>query len=222
MPARCVLLLAMLVGLGCNAGDRDSQAMSGSAGLSAGGGPQTSGIPGSSSGAIDSTSGAWGSTGSGNDSPGSSGPSETGDTVDASTTGATESAGTSTGNDTTGGGSDSSSGGESDTSGIVDGVLDIGIIAHNDCTFTVEPSSITVPEGTEFTVNWISSPASEVEFDIAKIDPFNHVPIVIGMTPGYTHHDDVRVWCGNLFTGTFDFRLTSCFDPLYIPVDCGG
>ncbi|MGH1348001.1 MAG: hypothetical protein ACRBN8_40980 [Nannocystales bacterium] len=101
-------------------------------------------------------------------------------------------------------------------------MLDIGIIAHNDCTFTVDPASITVPEGTGFTVNWVSSPASEIEFDIAKIDTFNHVPIVIGMEPGSAYHDDIREWCGDLFTGTFDFRLTSCHDPLYIPVDCGG
>ena len=26
----------------------------------------------------------------------------------------------------------------------------------------------------------------------------------------------------DLFTGTFDFRVTSCFDHHYIPVDCGG
>jgi hypothetical protein len=51
---------------------------------------------------------------------------------------------------------------------------------------------------------------------------FNQVPIVIGLEIGNSYHDEVRQWCGDLFTGTFDFRLTSCYDPTYIPVDCGG
>ena len=101
-------------------------------------------------------------------------------------------------------------------------MIEIGIRSINDCTFVVEPASITVPEGTDFTVNWVSLASSEVEFDVAKIDAFNHVPIIIGMEPGTSYHDEIREWCGPEFTGTFNFRLTSCFEPTYIPVDCGG
>lgn len=122
----------------------------------------------------------------------------------------------------TGGDSESSSSG-STGGALQDGVLDIRIFAYNDCTFTTQPASITVPEGTAFTVNWINDPSSEVEVDVAKMNPTpNHVPIIIGMEVGTSYHDEVREWCGNLFTGTFDFRVTSCFDPHYIPVDCGG
>lgn len=113
---------------------------------------------------------------------------------------------------------------DSSTSGapsdLDDGILDITIVSHDDCTFTTMPASISVPEGTEFTVNWISAATSDIEFDVAKIDQFNAVPIILGMEPATEYHDEVRVWCGALFTGTFDFRVTSCFDPHYIPVDC--
>lgn len=109
----------------------------------------------------------------------------------------------------------------SSSGGIVDdGIIDVTIIAHDDCTFTAMPASISVPEGTEFTVNWISAASSDIEFDVAKIDRFNAVPIILGLEPGTSYHDEVRVWCGELFTGTFDFELRSCFDPFYIPVDC--
>jgi plastocyanin len=129
---------------------------------------------------------------------------------------------------TSGGESEGSSSGSSDggtsTTGddLADGILDITIVAHNDCTFSFDPASITVPTGTEFTVNWISAATSEVNIDVAKIDAFNAVPIILDMEPGTSYHDEVRVWCGDLFTGTFDFEITSCFDPQYIPVDCGG
>lgn len=103
---------------------------------------------------------------------------------------------------------------------VQDGVIDVTIYAHDDCTITTDPASIDVPEGTEFTVNWISAASSVVEVDVAKIDDFNQVPIILGMEPGTSYHDEVRVWCGALFTGTFDFRVTSCFDPQYLPVDC--
>lgn len=216
-----VPVVLALVALACNAQSRDSNAVSGSAGLSAGSGSSTSTDAVPTSGDADSTSSAGGTTGG--DEPGSTGMvTAAGETGEGTTDAGTAESGTTWIDDSTSGGEESSSGGDSDSSGIVDGVLDIGIIAHNDCTFMVTPSSITVPEGTEFTVNWVSSGASEVEFDIAKIDPFNHVPIVIGMEPGTSYHDDIREWCGTLFTGTFDFRLTSCHDPLYIPVDCGG
>ena len=186
---------------------------------SGGSSTSTDAVP--TSGDADSTSSAGGTTG-GNEPGSTSMSTAAGETGEGTTDAGTDESGTTWIDDSTSGGDESSSGGDSDSSGIVDGVLDIGIIAHNDCTFTVEPSSITVSEGTEFTVNWVSHPASEIEFDIAKIDPFNHVPIVIGMEPGTSYHDDIRQWCGTLFTDTFDFRLTSCFDPLYIPVDCGG
>lgn len=148
------------------------------------------------------------------------------------TTDGSTDAGLGTGGDATSNASSSSEGastqastgelGESSTGEPFDGVIDIGILAHNDCTFTVDPASITVLEGTAFSVNWVSANASEVEFDVAKIDPFNQVPILLGMEPGDAYHDEVHDWCGNLFNGTFDFRLTSCADPTYIPVDCGG
>jgi hypothetical protein len=82
-----------------------------------------------------------------------------------------------------------------------------------------DPSSITVPAGTEFTVNWINT--GDTECDVAKIDQFNQVPIVIGLEPGTSYYDSVREWCGQ-FTGTFDFRVTICTIHSYIPVDCGG
>ncbi len=216
MDFRASLILATVFTLACSSEANDNSGLSGSGASSAGVDAST----GATSSASTSTSAdASGTTSSGNM------PGTTGEDTDApaptSGTGDSDSGSTS-GEATTGTDTDGSSTGTSDSSGIEDGVLDIGIVAHNDCTFTVEPSTITVPEGTAFTVNWISSPASEVEFDIAKIDPFNQVPIVIGMEPGTAYHDDIREWCGNLFTGTFDFRLTSCFEPTYIPVDCGG
>ncbi len=155
-------------------------------------------------------------------SDGSTGPGEADgtDTAGDGTSGETNDDGTTSGAD---GDTDAGTEGASESTGeAFDGVIDIGITAHNDCTFTVEPASISVPIGTEFTVNWVSTGASEIEFDVAKIDPFNQVPIILGLEPGTSYHDEVRVWCGDLFTGTFDFRLDSCFDPLYIPVDCDG
>ena len=96
--------------------------------------------------------------------------------------------------------------------------LDLKINCRNDCVLIANPASIAVPAGTEFTVNWIN--VGDTECDVAKIDPFNHVPIVIGLEPGTSYHDSVREWCG-AFTGTFDFRVTICTIHSYIPVDCG-
>jgi hypothetical protein len=79
------------------------------------------------------------------------------------------------------------------------------------------PSSIAVPAGTKFTVNWIN--IGDTECDVAKIDQFNQVPIIIGLEPGTSYHDSVREWCG-LFTGTFNFRVSICTIHSYIPVDC--
>lgn len=153
-------------------------------------------------------------------------PSDDDDTNDDDTNddGATTTASSGPVSDDTGVDDGTTAGGESSSTGepgdLDDGILDITIIAHNDCTFTTVPPAIAVPEGTAFTVNWISAANSEIELDIAKIDAFNAVPIIIGMEPGTSYHDEVREWCGDLFNGTFDFRITSCFDPVYIPVDC--
>ncbi|MEM6991748.1 MAG: hypothetical protein AAF721_14675 [Myxococcota bacterium] len=204
------------------------------AGCTGSGDPNT-GLSGAASGT--GISGSTSAAGDDDDSGGSPGEDGTGDSGaedsnDTASGGAADSSGgetTSAASSTTmgdGDGTDTGSGGgsegDSSTGEPFDGVIDIGITAHNDCTFTVTPASITVPLGTEFTVNWISNANSEVEFDVAKIDPFNHVPIILGLEPGTSYHDVIREWCGDLFTGTFDFRLTSCFDPVYIPVDCGG
>lgn len=119
------------------------------------------------------------------------------------------------------GGSATSTGGT--TGGAQDpGVIDVTIFADDTCEITTQPASITVPEGTEFTVHWINAASSDVEVDIAKIDTFNAVPIVLGLPPGDDYHDDIREWCGELFTGTFSFRITSCYEPHDLPVDCGG
>jgi hypothetical protein len=95
--------------------------------------------------------------------------------------------------------------------------LDLHINCHNDCTLVANPSSIAVPAGTEFTVNWINT--GDTDCDVAKIDQFNQVPIIIGLEPGTSYHDSVRKWCGQ-FTGTFEFRVTICTIHSYIPVDC--
>ncbi len=95
--------------------------------------------------------------------------------------------------------------------------LDLSINCRNDCVLIANPSSIAVPAGTEFTVNWINT--GDTECDVAKIDQFNQVPIIIGLEPGMSYHDSIREWCG-IFTGTFNFRVTICTIHSYIPVDC--
>ena len=95
--------------------------------------------------------------------------------------------------------------------------LDLRINCRNDCVLIANPSSIAVPAGTEFTVNWIN--IGDTECDVAKIDQFNQVPIIIGLEPGTSYHDSIRKWCG-AFTGTFNFRVTICTIHSYIPVDC--
>jgi len=96
-------------------------------------------------------------------------------------------------------------------------VLDMRINCHNTCVLTAMPSRIDVPAGTEFSINWIN--VGDTECDVAKIDPFNQVPIIIGLEPGTSYHDSVREWCGP-FTGTFKFRVSICTIHSYIPVDC--
>ena len=96
--------------------------------------------------------------------------------------------------------------------------LDLNINCRNDCVLIANPSSIAAPAGTEFTVNWINT--GDTECDVAKIDQFNQVPIIIGLEPGMSYHDSIRKWCG-AFTGTFSFRVSICTIHSYIPVDCG-
>jgi hypothetical protein len=96
-------------------------------------------------------------------------------------------------------------------------VLDVHINCRNDCVLVADPASIAVPAGTMFEVNWINT--GDTDCDVAKIDQFNQVPIIIGLEPGTSYHDDVRQWCGS-FTGTFDFRVTICTIHSFIPVDC--
>ena len=67
-------------------------------------------------------------------------------------------------------------------------------------------------------VNWIN--VGDTDCDVAKIDQFNQVPIIIGLQPGTSYHDTVHQWCGQ-FTGTFQFRVDICTVHNYIPVNCG-
>lgn len=96
-------------------------------------------------------------------------------------------------------------------------VLDVRINCRNDCVLVASPAAINVPTGTEFEVNWINT--GDTECDVAKIDQFNQVPIIIGLQPGMSYHDAVRRWCGQ-FTGNFNFRVTICTLHSFIPVDC--
>jgi len=96
--------------------------------------------------------------------------------------------------------------------------LDLHINCHDDCTLIANPVSIAVPAGTQFTVNWINT--GDTGCDVAKIDQFNQVPIVLGLEPGTGYYDSIREWCG-AFTGTFEFRISICTLPSYIPVNCG-
>jgi hypothetical protein len=95
--------------------------------------------------------------------------------------------------------------------------LNLQINCRNDCVLIANPSSIAVPAGTKFTVNWIN--IGDTDCDVAKIDQFNQVPIIIGLEPGTSYYDSVREWCG-MFTGTFNFRVSICTIHSYIPVDC--
>jgi hypothetical protein len=98
-------------------------------------------------------------------------------------------------------------------------VLDVRIDCHNDCTLIAHPPSIAVTAGTSFQVNWIN--VGDTQCDVAKIDEFNQVPIVLGLEPGTSYHDAVHEWCGTEFTGTFDFQISICTLPSLIPVNCG-
>ena len=97
--------------------------------------------------------------------------------------------------------------------------LDLRINCRNDCVLVANPASISVPAGTEFKVNWINT--GDTDCDVAKIDQYNQVPIIIGLEPGTSYYDSVRAWCGP-YTGTFQFRISICTIPSYIPVNCSG
>jgi hypothetical protein len=97
-------------------------------------------------------------------------------------------------------------------------VVDMHITCRNDCVLIANPASIAVQAGTSFQVNWINT--GDTDCDVAKIDQFNQVPIIIGLEPGTSYHDPVHDWCGQ-FTGTFQFRISICTLPSYIPVNCG-
>lgn len=99
------------------------------------------------------------------------------------------------------------------------GVLAVKIFASNTCKITTDPASISVPRGSTFTVNWQNLPASSYDVDVDKRDPFNLVPIVIGLGAGMSYHDTVRSWCG-AFTGTFWFRIRTACGQYEIPVNC--
>lgn len=98
-------------------------------------------------------------------------------------------------------------------------ILDVRIDCHNTCVLTASPAAINVAAGTGFEVNWIN--VGDTECDVIKQDPFNQVPIILGLEPGTSYHDAVHTWCGAIFTGTFNFRIDICTLPSYIPVDCG-
>ncbi|MGE5187267.1 MAG: hypothetical protein ACM31C_34705 [Acidobacteriota bacterium] len=108
---------------------------------------------------------------------------------------------------------------DSATSDAFPAVLDMHIDCRNDCVLVASPSSISVSAGTGFEVNWIN--VGDTDCDVAKIDQFNQVPIVLGLAPGTSYLDSVHTWCGSLFTGTFEFRIDICTLPSYIPVNCG-
>lgn len=99
------------------------------------------------------------------------------------------------------------------------GTLNVKIFASNTCKISTDPAAIALPAGSSFTVNWMNSATSSYEVDVAKRDPFNLVPILIGLEIGNSYHDTVREWCG-MFTGRFWFRISTACDQFEIPVDC--
>ena len=130
--------------------------------------------------------------------------------------------GSDAGRDSGGGGDDAGTDAPADAAPTIDAfpsVLDMRINCRNDCVLIANPPSITVSAGTSFEVNWINT--GDTECDVAKVDQFNQVPIIIGLEPGTNYHDSVRDWCGP-FTGTFQFRVSICTIHSYIPVNCGG
>jgi hypothetical protein len=101
------------------------------------------------------------------------------------------------------------------------GVLDVRIHVSDTCDVTTDPPSFAVSAGQTFTVNWINLASSSSPVDVAKIDMYNQVPIVLDLGPGMSAYDSVRPWCG-MFTGMFSFRISGCYKPYYMPIDCSG
>lgn len=99
------------------------------------------------------------------------------------------------------------------------GIFTVRVRVDNVCKITSTPAAIAVPAGTSFKVTWVNDSASSYNIDIDKIDRFNQVPLILGLTPGMSWTDTVRDWCG-IFTGTFSFRIRPGCDTYYIPVDC--
>jgi hypothetical protein len=98
--------------------------------------------------------------------------------------------------------------------------LVIRVDPRNDCTVTtVPPSPIRVAAGQWFHATFIN--VGEISTDIDKRDPFNLVPLVIGLEPGMTYADTIRPWCQGL-SGKFWFEITPCANSPYdLEVDCG-
>jgi hypothetical protein len=100
------------------------------------------------------------------------------------------------------------------------GTLVIRVDPRNDCTVTtVPPSPIKIPAGQWFHATFIN--VGEISTDIDKRDPFNLVPLVLGLEPGMTYADTIRPWCQG-FSGKFWFEITPCeHSPSDLEVDCG-
>ncbi|HEY1098625.1 MAG TPA: hypothetical protein VGF99_06840, partial [Myxococcota bacterium] len=74
---------------------------------------------------------------------------------------------------------------------------------------------------TSFFAHFTNLSSSDIATDIAKIDAFNSVPLVLDLEPGETFEDDIRRWCGQE-RGTFSFRFDPCGAAVlsYLDVDC--
>lgn len=176
----CAAALPLPGAVGCSgSGADDDEPMSTTGTLATSGGQVSTGT-GASSGVASSSV-----TGTGGTGPATTGPGPGAGGQGPASTGATGGAG----------GGEAGGGGEGGQGEPFDGVLDVLINAHNTCTIATSPASITVPEGTSFTVRWVNLGVSDVEVDIDKIDSFNQVPLIIGLEPGMSWHDDIRQWC---------------------------
>jgi hypothetical protein len=100
------------------------------------------------------------------------------------------------------------------------GTIVIRVDPRNDCSVTtMPPSPIHIPAGQWFHATFIN--VGEISTDIAKRDPFNVVPLVLGLDPGMTYADTIRPWCQG-FSGKFWFEITPCENSPYdLEVDCG-
>ena len=98
--------------------------------------------------------------------------------------------------------------------------LVIRVNPRNDCTVTtIPPSPIKIPAGQWFHATFIN--VGEISTDIDKRDPFNLVPLVLGLEPGNTYADTIRPWCQG-FSGKFWFEINPCENTPYdLEVDCG-